>query len=198
MTTQHQPGERESGERGQGEREPGERRPGVLQPPDTTPEPLEPGHWEPMLRLLADMDEQIAELYRRRGITDLRPRFVGPLILLSRYGSLTIRELAELTGRTHSAASQTVGALRKAGLAESAPGTDARTRRVTLTARSRDLVPLMQAEWHATEEAVRQIEREIPYPLTRVVRDVRAVLARRSFTDRVIDQLPVEFRDDER
>ena len=158
------------------------------------PEPLEPGHWRPLHRLLADMDEQIAELYRRRGITEVRPRFVGPLILLSRHRSLTIRELAELTGRTHSAASQTVTALRKEGLAESAPGDDARTRRVTLTERGRALVPLMEAEWHATEEAVRQIEREIPYPLTKVVDDIRAVLGTRSFTDRVEDQLPSEFR----
>jgi DNA-binding MarR family transcriptional regulator len=158
------------------------------------PEPLEPSHWQSLHRLLADMDDQIAELYRRRGITEVRPRFVGPLILLARHRSLTIRELAELTGRTHSAASQTVAALRQQGLAESAPGDDARTRRVSLTGRGRELVPLMEAEWHATEEAVRQIEREIPYPLTRVVDDIRAVLGRRGFTDRVEDQLPSEFR----
>lgn len=158
------------------------------------PESLEPAHWQPLHRLLADMDEQIAELYRRRGITEVRPRFVGPLILLSRHRFLSIRELAELTNRTHSAMSQTVTALRRAGLARSAPGEDARTRRVTLTARGRKLAPLMEAEWHATEEAVRQIEREIPHPLTAVVDDIRRALQRRSFTDRVEDQLPADFR----
>ncbi len=162
--------------------------------PAVEPRPLEPSHWQSLHRLLADLDDHIAELYRRRGITEVRPRFVGPLILLARHGALTIREIAGLTGRTHSAASQTVAALRKVGLAESAPGKDARTRRVTLTDHGRQLVPLMEAEWHGTEEAVRQIEREIPYPLTRVVDDIRAVLARRGFTDRIEDQLPAEFR----
>jgi DNA-binding MarR family transcriptional regulator len=158
------------------------------------PEPLEPAEWRPLHQLLGHMDEQIAEVYRRRGITDVRPRFVGPLILLARHRSLTIRELAELTGRTHSALSQTVTALRKQGLVESAPGADARTRRVTLTARGRGLVPLMEAEWHATEEAVRQLDREIPYAMTRVVADLAAALARRSFADRVEDQLPADAR----
>jgi DNA-binding MarR family transcriptional regulator len=166
----------------------------VPEPEPRQPEPLEPGHWLPLHRLLADMDEQITEIYRRRGVTEVRPRFVGPLILLARHRSLTIRELAELTGRTHSAASQTVTALRQQGLAVSAPGQDARTRRVTLTDRGRALVPLMEAEWHATEQAVREIEREIPYALTRVVADIREVLERRTFTDRIEDQLPSEFR----
>lgn len=158
------------------------------------PEPLEEAEWRPLHRLLAGMDEQIAEVYRRRGITDVRPRFVGPLILLSRHRSLTIRELAELSGRTHSALSQTVTALRKQGLVESAPGADARTRRVTLTARGRELVPLMEAEWHATEEAVRQLDRDVPYPMTRVVADLERALQSRSFADRVEDQLPADAR----
>lgn len=163
-------------------------------PDPEPPDPLEPAHWSALHRLLARMDAEIAEVYRRRGITEVRPRFVGPLILLARHRSLTIRELADLTGRTHSAMSQTVTALRQQRLVRSAPGSDARTRRITLTARGRDLAPLMEAEWHATEEAVRQIEREIPYALTRVVADIEVVLTRRPFTDRVEDQLPTEFR----
>lgn len=157
------------------------------------PEPLEQAEWRPLHRLLAHLDEQIAQVYRRRGVTDVRPRFVGPLILLARHRSLTIRELAELTGRTHSALSQTVTALRAQGLVESAPGADARTRRVTLTARGRELVPLMEAEWHATEQAVRQLDREIPYPMTRVVADLQRALQGRSFADRVEDQLPPDL-----
>jgi DNA-binding MarR family transcriptional regulator len=166
---------------------------GHQQPEAGATQPLEEAEWRPLHLLLTQMDEQIAEVYRRRGITDVRPRFVGPLILLARHRSLTIRELAELTGRTHSALSQTVTALRKQGLVESAPGADARTRRVTLTARGQQLVPLMEAEWHATEEAVRQLDREIPYAMTRVVADLQAALDRRPFADRVEDQLPVKI-----
>lgn len=167
---------------------------GEKHPDQRAPEPLEQAEWRPLHRLLAHLDEQIAEVYRRRGITDVRPRFVGPLILLARHRSLTIRELAELSGRTHSALSQTVTALRKQGLVESAPGTDARTRRVTLTPRGRELVPLMEAEWHATEEAVRRLDREIPYPMVRVVADIERALQARSFADRVEDQLPGSLR----
>lgn len=164
-------------------------------PAPGSPEPLESAHWSPLHRLLARMDAEIAEVYRRRGITDVRPRFVGPLILLARHRSLTIRELADLTDRTHSAMSQTVTALRKHGLVEPTAGSDGRTRPVTLTSRGQDLAPLMEAEWHATEQAVRQLERDVPYGLTRVVADIEAALAGRSFTDRVEDQLPAEFRD---
>ncbi len=102
---------------------------------------------------------------------------------------MTIQELAARLDVTHSAMSQTVSALRREGLVRSTPGADARTREVALTERGRQLVPFLEAEWRATERAVAQIEAEIPYALSQVVRDIEAALARRSFHDRIVEQL---------
>ena len=86
--------------------------------------------------------------------------------------------------------SQTVAAMRRDGLVRSVAGSgDARTRSVALTRKGRALVPFMQAEWWATEAALADLEAEIPYPLSQVVRDVEQALARRSFHDRIAEIL---------
>src|SRR3954469_11889016 len=133
------------------------------------------------------MDGEIAQLYAERGV---RPRFSMALIKLRHRGPLTIKQLAALTGVTHSAMSQTVSALRAEGLVTTQAGPDARTRQVALTDKGVDVVPFLEAEWRATEEAVAELEAEVPYPLTAVVRDLRTALARRSFHDRIIGHLP--------
>jgi DNA-binding MarR family transcriptional regulator len=154
-----------------------------------SPDPTEQGHWRPLFRLLNAMDADIARLYTDRGITGVRPRFVGPLIRLGRRGGMTIRQLAESLEVTHSAMSQTVAALQRDGLVASSVGADARTREVALTDRARELLPLLEAEWRATEEAVAELDAEIPYAVTDVVRDIEAALARRSFHDRIADRI---------
>jgi DNA-binding MarR family transcriptional regulator len=102
---------------------------------------------------------------------------------------MTIRALADGVDVTHSAMSQTVAAMRRAGLVNSASTTDARTRAVRLTPKARRLVPFIEAEWRATERTVVELEEEIPYPLTQVVRDIEQALRRRSFRDRLKEHL---------
>ena len=143
-----------------------------------------PSRWRPVHALFASMDAGIADIYDRLGVRDVRPRFSMALIFLDD-GELTIRELAQEVDVTHSAMSQTVSAMRAAGLVESIPGPDARSRIVALTPAGRELVPLLRAEWAATEQAIAELESEIPYPLSQVVVDIDAALARRSFADRI-------------
>lgn len=135
------------------------------------------------------MEEELASLYDERGITAVRPRFSIMLIRLAHEGPMTVGELADATGRTHSAASQTVAVMRRDGLVTSEPGDDARTRRVVLTEAGRELVPWLEDEWRATEAAWEELEREVPYPLSQVVRDLDQALARRGFRDRVLQHL---------
>jgi DNA-binding MarR family transcriptional regulator len=150
---------------------------------------LDSSQWRPLRLLLAEIDQDIASLYEEAGITGVRTRFVGPLIQLSRRESMTIQELASSMEVTHSAMSQTVAAMRRAGLVERAEGTDGRTRRVKLTSRTRDLLPFLEAEWRATEASIRELDAEIPYPLSRVVADIREALAARSFRQRLDEHL---------
>src|SRR4051794_33717020 len=131
------------------------------------------------------MDDEIARLYAERGVAGVRPRVTMGLIRLRHRGPLTGKGLAEQVEVTHSAMSQTLTAMRAAGLVETTPGTDARTRRVALTARGRELVPFLEAEWRATEQAFAALEAELPYPLTRVVDDIAAALGRRPFLERI-------------
>ena len=138
-----------------------------------------PGRWDSLHAVLRRLDDEIETVYADRGIVGVRPRFVYPLIRLAHTGPLTIRELAVSLGRTHSAMSQTVTAMRREGLVETAPGADARTRRVALTARSRELVPLLEAEWRATEESVPENDAELPHALTAAAVVRARALARR-------------------
>lgn len=141
--------------------------------------------WSTLHRLLAEIDGQIAELYTQRGISGVRPRFVLPLVRLAHTGPLTIRALALELDRTHSAMSQTVAALRRDGFVETVPGADGRTREVTLTDRARRLVPLMEAEWRATEAAVDELDDEVDHPLSVAARDTARALAARPMIDRL-------------
>ena len=153
------------------------------------PDLLDSSYYGPLFRLLADMEADIAGLYAEAGIDGVRTRFVGPLIDLSRFGPLTVKGLAERRQVSHSAMSQTVAAMRQAGLVAPAGDSDGRARPVQLTDHAREIVPFLQAEWRATEAAVRALDAELPYPIMRAVADLRAALTARPFAQRLRDQL---------
>jgi DNA-binding MarR family transcriptional regulator len=135
------------------------------------------------------MDDEIAQVYSDNGIDDLKPSWVLEVLRLHARGPMTIAELARSVGRTHSALSQKVAAMRAAGWLDTVAGTDARSKKVTLTPKAERVAALLTAEWRATEAVVAEIESEIPYPLTQVAKDIRAALARKSFHDRITERL---------
>lgn len=136
------------------------------------------------------MDEQLGQLYAELGITGVTTRFSMAIMFLEE-GPLTIRELAERCGVTHSAMSQSVAAMRKAGLVTSEPGEDARSRVVTLTAAGRELAPLLWREWYATEAAVAELDAELTRSLAALAGELDAALDRESFAERVRRHLGV-------
>jgi len=145
--------------------------------------------WRPLRLLLAAMDADIARIYAEAQITGLTPSMVMELLRLHARGPMTIRELADSVQKTHSATSQKVAAMRTAGLVRTTPGADARTRKITLTAKARRIIGKLAAEWRATEAALADLEEEIPYPVGRVVTDIEAALRSKSFHDRITDKL---------
>lgn len=150
----------------------------------------EPSRLGPLFELLRGMDEAIGQLYADRGAQRVRQRFVWPMLRLAHEGPMTITQLSRSLGLTHSALSQTVAQMRRAGLVTSTVGPgDGRTRTVTLTAPGRELVPLLEAEWRATEAAVRELDDALAVPLSRVAVDLAAQLEARSFRDRIEDHL---------
>ena len=156
---------------------------------ERTADPTEQSTWRPLRLLLAAMDGDIARIYAEAQIAGLTPSMVMELLRLHARGPMTITELASSVQRTHSATSQKVAAMRAAGLVRTTTGTDARTRKITLTAKARRIIGKLAAEWRATEAALADLENEIPYPISRVVTDMEAALRRQSFHDRITEKL---------
>jgi DNA-binding MarR family transcriptional regulator len=154
-----------------------------------TSDPTEHSRWRPLRLLREAMDADIGRLYEQAQVTGLKPSFVMELIRLHLRGPMTITELAESVQRTHSGTSQKVAAMRAAGLVRTTPGADARTRKVTLTAKARRVTDRLAAEWRATEAALADLEAEIPYPLSQVVTDIEEALRTKSFHDRIAEKL---------
>src|SRR5215468_1885066 len=127
-------------------------------------DPTEESRWRPVFRVLNGIDDEIAGVYAENGIPDLKPNWAMEIVRLHVRGPMTIAELARSVGRTHSALSQTVAAMRAAGWLSTSAGPDARSKEVTLTPKAEQVAALLAAEWRATEAAIAEIESEIPYP----------------------------------
>ena len=156
---------------------------------DRPADPTEQSAWRQVRLLFESMNADIARIYAEAQIAGLTPSMVMELLRLHARGPMTITELAESVQRTHSGTSQKVAAMRAAGLVRTTTGADARTKKITLTAKARRIVGQLAAEWRATEAAVAELESEIPYPLSKVMNDIEAALQRKSFHDRITEKL---------
>ncbi|MBB5953456.1 DNA-binding MarR family transcriptional regulator [Saccharothrix tamanrassetensis] len=135
--------------------------------------------------LLEHTDGAVAHIYADLGLPDFRPRYTPIVRLVDTQGPQSIRDLATTIGITHSAISQTVNQMRRDGLVELRPGTDARQRIVHLTDHTRTLLPALHAEWDATNAAARELDAELPYPLSELVRRAIEAMGERSMHDRI-------------
>ncbi|KHK97843.1 hypothetical protein LK09_10255 [Microbacterium mangrovi] len=154
-----------------------------------------PNFWRGLTTLRTRMNDSLVDLYRELGI-GVNPRFSMAIMFLAD-GDASIRSLAERCGVTHSAMSQSVTAMRTAGLVTTAPGSDARERIVSLTDAGTRLAPLLWAEWYATEAAAAELDAELTESLAAFVRAADAALDRESFADRVrrhLDADPATIR----
>lgn len=133
------------------------------------------------------MEADIAGACADVGLVGYRPRFSPVMRALVDLGPSPIRALAAAVGVTHSAASQTVAQMVRAGLVTPAPGADARERVVHLTDAGLAALPAIRAEWAATGAAAAALDRELPYPLSDLVDALLAALADRPFRDRIAE-----------
>src|SRR4051794_41960117 len=86
--------------------------------------------WRPLRLLMQRVDDEIARVYEEMPEAEgVRPSWVLEILRLDAQGPMTIRQLADSVGRTHSALSQKVAAMAEAGLGATAPsGRDGRSR----------------------------------------------------------------------
>ncbi|MFH8371217.1 MarR family winged helix-turn-helix transcriptional regulator [Streptomyces sp. NPDC018031] len=135
--------------------------------------------------LLELLEADVAAVYTDLGLAGFRPRFTPVIRVLAASGPAAIRDLAEATGVTHSAASQTVAELVRAGLVAVVPGQDARRRIVRLTPEAERLLPALAAEHTATTAAAIAFEAELSFPLSRLVDEALDALHRRPMRERI-------------
>ena len=135
------------------------------------------------------LDGDVAKVYVDLGLPEYRPRFSPVIRTLVARGPLSVRDLATAVGVTHSAASQTVAQLTKAGLVTQEPDSaDGRRRIVHLTGKARSLLPVIEAEWKATTAAMAELDAELSAPLGTVLAEIVQAVERRSFRARIDDQ----------
>ncbi|MGX7827051.1 MarR family winged helix-turn-helix transcriptional regulator [Actinokineospora sp. 24-640] len=140
--------------------------------------------------LLDRLDADVAAVYADLGLTGFRTRFTAYVRTLAHSGPSSIKDLATAVGVTHSAASQTVAQLARAGLVVLEPGEDGRQRIAHLTPRAQALVPVLDAEWAATASAARALERELSAPLSALVDEMVAALDRKPMRERIAEADP--------
>jgi hypothetical protein len=75
----------------------------------------------------------------------------------------------------------------RAGLLTLEPGADARQRIASLTARTRQLLPLIEAEWAATDLAAAELEAELPAALTEILLLAERAVVSRPMRTRISD-----------
>jgi DNA-binding MarR family transcriptional regulator len=152
---------------------------------------LGPGLLGTRLNQLLDLyDAAVAGVYADLGLAGFRSRFTPVARVLATSGPSSIRDLALATGVTHSAASQTVARMARAGLVTLTAGTDARQRIVSLTPAAERLMPTLEAEFQATTAAAIALDAELSMPLHRLLDEVFDALDRRCMRQRIADAAP--------
>lgn len=137
-----------------------------------------------LLRHLIELlDGAVEQGYVEAGL-EFRPRYTPVLKALMSKGPVAIKTLAETAGLTHSAASQTVAQMKKAGLVEVRRGRDQREQVVFLTLKATDMIPAIQDVWRITNQAANDLEAELGFPLSQRLEDAIALLEAQSFSER--------------
>jgi DNA-binding MarR family transcriptional regulator len=135
-------------------------------------------------RLLELTDGELEAIYREEH-PFYTPRFTPIMRALAEAECLTIRDLAEAAGTSHSAASQTVARMEQLGLLELVAGADRRSREVALSSAGRELLPWLRNRWRATNSAADALDRELSASLQHTVMEAIRALEARSFSQRI-------------
>jgi len=146
---------------------------------------MRPGLGTTLRRLLALLDGEVERVYAEAGV-DFRSRYYPVFRALEREGTCTIRALAHRSGLTHSALSQTITEMRRAGLVTVMPGEeDARERNVHLSAKGQRMLTQLQPCWEAIARAADGLDEELEGAMFRVLDGAIAALERHPFFDRI-------------
>ena len=134
--------------------------------------------------LIEVLDGAVEESYKQSGL-DYRPRYTPIIRALIKLGSTSMQSISVSAGITHSAVSQTVAQMLKKGLVSINPGDDLRERIVALTPLAGSIIPELKRHWEATESATGALEKELPMPLSALIRETLTALDHLPFPERI-------------
>jgi DNA-binding MarR family transcriptional regulator len=148
---------------------------------------MKPGLGTQLRHLIELLDGAVERAYVDAGL-DYRPRYTPVMRALAEQPSITIGQLAALAGITQPAATQTVALMKRKGLVlVAAGGEDGRQRVVRLSPQGEALLPRLRMCWQATKLAADSLDAELALPLSACLEQAIAVLAARSFDERIRD-----------
>ncbi len=138
-----------------------------------------------LLRSLLDaLDPAVADAYAASGL-DYKPRYTPVVRALARHGPMRIKDIAQGSGISHSAVSQTVSALVAAKWVELKPGADGRERIVHLTKLASSRLAGLEKHWAITANAAASLNDDIGFPLEEALRKALRALQEKSFAERI-------------
>ena len=138
-----------------------------------------------LLRHLVEiLDGDVEAVYRDHGL-NCRSRFTPVIRHLDGAGPSSIRQIADSTGLTHSAVSQTVAEMLKKDLVRSTPGKDARERIISFSPAGEAMLPELHAIWRGIWAAADELGAEIGTPLNAVLGKAIAAVEARPFRGRI-------------
>jgi DNA-binding MarR family transcriptional regulator len=145
-------------------------------------QPARTGLGTRLRQLVGHLDRAVDQAYTDLGL-DYRAAFTPVTRALIAAESLSVKQIAAAAGGTHSAASQTVAQMRKAGLVEDAPGADGRERRVRLSDLARRQLPVIEAQWARTDAAAAALSAELGVDLDATLAAALDIVRDRPFLD---------------
>jgi DNA-binding MarR family transcriptional regulator len=135
--------------------------------------------------LLELLDGDVEQAYAGLGL-DYRPRFTPVVRALLESEPRSIRDIANHSGLTHSAVSQTVAEMKRAGLVSLVKDrADARARQARLAPRCRAMLPRLEQQWAATNSAADGLDEELANSLRAAVTEAIAALEKNPFRQRI-------------
>ena len=139
-------------------------------------------------RLTAALDTEVQGVYDQLAVP-FRPRFYPIVQMLLAAESRSVTEIAEATGVSQPAATQTINEMKRLLLVEACPGADRRARMIRLSARGKAVARELAPVWAATHRAGAGLDAELSANLHVTLDEALAALGRRSFGTRIRSHL---------
>ncbi len=149
---------------------------------------LEVGIGTRMRRLIETLTNGMERVYGEQGIEFRTGHFYALYAIVER-GPLTINQIAELAGFSHSAVSQTIKKLVSMDILETRPTDDGRQKGVHLTENGRRVVEILTPTWDAVEAVVKDAINESGVDFLAAITGVENAFRRKSVYDRLQEKL---------